>query len=105
MKFTNEDIKLIERFIEIKNKGMYCDGRQLTEVYNRVLERSVAVTNCGSCLRNRVQELENAYNAFKASLTASKDEVKEESSKEENKAAETMKERMARVRAAKGKKK
>ena len=39
MRFTSEDVKLVEKFIEIKNKGYYCDGGQLTEVYNRVLEK------------------------------------------------------------------
>ena len=75
MKFTQEDIELIEKFIEIKNKGYYCDGKQLTEVYNRVLEKNVNITNCGSCLRGRVQELENALNSFKA-LCKRQEEIK-----------------------------
>lgn len=65
MKFSKEDISLIEKFIEIKNKGLYADGSQVTEVYNRVLEKSVNVTNCGSCIRGRVQELEDALRRFK----------------------------------------
>lgn len=58
--WTDEDIKLVEKFIEIKNKGYYCDGKQLTEAYNRLLNKSVNVTQCGSCLRQRVRELEGA---------------------------------------------
>ena len=73
MKFTDEDIKLIEKFIEIKNRGFYCDGTQLTNVYNRVLEKNVPPTNCGSCMRARISELETALNSFKKTL-----EVKEE---------------------------
>lgn len=65
MKFTKEDIELIEKFIEIKNKGYYADGKQLTEVYNRVLEKNVNVTQCGSCLRQRVSELEDALRHYK----------------------------------------
>ena len=56
MNWNKEDIELIEKFIDIKNKGYYCDGTQLTEVYNRVLEKNVKFTNCGSCLRQRVCE-------------------------------------------------
>jgi hypothetical protein len=83
MKFTKEDIERIEKFIEIKNKGYYADGGQVTEVYNRVLERSVNVTNCGSCLRGRIQELENALNHFKE-LSKRQDEIKaQEALKEE----------------------
>lgn len=73
MKWTNEDVTMVEKFIEIKNKGYYCDGGQLTEVYNRVLEKNVPPTNCGSCMRARISELETALNSFKKTL-----EVKEE---------------------------
>ena len=65
MKFTKEDIELIEKFIEIKNRGYYADGKQVTDCYNRVLEKNLNVTNCGSCLRGRIQELENALDTFK----------------------------------------
>lgn len=65
MNWTNEDVLLVEKFIDIKNKGFYCDGGQLTEVYNRVLEKRVSPTNCGSCIRQRVTELEAALNQFK----------------------------------------
>ena len=73
MKFTDEDVKLIEKFIEIRNRGYYADSVQLTEVYNRVLEKSAPPTNCGSCMRARIGELETALNQFKKTL-----EVKEE---------------------------
>ena len=73
MKWTNEDIVLVEKFIDIKNRGYYCDGGQLTEVYNRVLEKNAPPTNCGSCMRARISELETALNQFKKTL-----EVKEE---------------------------
>lgn len=68
MRFTNEDVALVEKFIEIKNKGYYCDGTQLTEVYNRVLEKHVTPTNCGSCIRQRINELEGALQQFKKSI-------------------------------------
>ena len=73
MKWTNEDVTMVEKFIEIKNRGFYCDGTQLTNVYNRVLEKNVPPTNCGSCMRARISELETAFNSFKKTL-----EVKEE---------------------------
>lgn len=85
MKFTKEDIELIEKFIGIKNKGYYCDGTQLTEVYNRVLEKNVKVTNCGSCLRQRVCELEDALNHFKKLSERQKEIEMEDTKEEENK--------------------
>lgn len=128
MKWTNDDIEKIERFIELKNKGYYCDGRQLTEVYNRVLEKRVNVTNCGSCLRQRVSELEAALNHFKhlmelsgftstneyltaldieadlkpsESVSESQPTTTKEDENKELTEAEKMKVKMAKVRAAK----
>lgn len=86
MKFTKEDIELIEKFIEIRNKGYYADGKQVTEVYNRVLEKNVNVTNCGSCLRQRVGELQQALDQFKR-LSEAKTEEKVDNTKEEEKEA------------------
>lgn len=71
MKWTNDDVRMVEKFIEIKNKGFYCDGKQLTEVYNRVLEKKATPTNCGSCIRQRVTELESALNQFKKQMELS----------------------------------
>lgn len=86
MNWTNEDVKLVEKFIEIKNKGYYVSGDQLTSAYNRILHKNVAVTNCGSCLRQRVQELEDALNRFKRLSEASKKEEQTVVKEEENKA-------------------
>lgn len=85
MIWTDEDIKLVERFIEIRNKGYYADGGQLTEVYNRVLDKRVNPTNCGSCIRQRINELEESLNRYKRSLEASKEEEVNNMSQEENK--------------------
>lgn len=96
MKWTNEDVELVKKFIDIKNRGYYANGGELTVVYNRVLEKNVPPTNCGSCIRQRIQELENALNQFKKQM-----ENKANSSSPETKTKdEVMKERMAKVRAA-----
>ena len=85
--FTQEDIKFVEKAIELKNKGFYIDGSQLTEVYNRVLGKRVNPTNCGSCLRQRVNELEGALNHFKAQKSVP--EIEADNTKEEVKEAVT----------------
>ena len=108
--FTKEDIELVEKFIDIKNRGMYCDAAQLTNAYNRILHKSVNTTSCGSCLRQRTQELEDALNRFKRLSDASKEVEVITTPEEENKAVvdqkkEDMKARMEKVRAARGKKK
>ena len=85
MNWSNEDIKLVEKFIEIRNKGFYCDGRQLTEVYNRVLDKRAAPTNCGSCIRARINELEGALNSFKRLSEAQSKQEVDNTKEEENK--------------------
>lgn len=85
MKWTNEDIEMVEKFIDIRNRGYYCDGTQLTEVYNRVLERHVNPTNCGSCLRQRVNELADALERFKRQVVLEEQKKQEETPVEENK--------------------
>ena len=124
--FTKDNIRFVEKAIELRNKGFYIDSRQLTQVYNEVLNKRVNITNCGSCARQRINELENALNSFKSGMkisgftnsdyfideinaieadfkpseSVSEDKVdndKEEKNKEFTK-AESMKERMAKVR-------
>lgn len=85
--WTSEDVKLVEKFIEIKNRGFYVNGRELTDAYNRILHKKAAPTNCGSCLRQRVSELEGALNHFKALEAKKQEEV--DNTKEEVKEAVT----------------
>lgn len=88
MKWTNELVKKVERFIEIKNHGYYCDSKEIANVYNEVLEKHVAPSNCGSCNRARISELEGALNNFKAKMAQeSVPEVKVDNTpQDENKA-------------------
>lgn len=92
MIWTDEDVKLVEKFIDIKNRGYYADGTQLTEIYNRVLEKRVNPTNCGSCIRQRINELEEALNRFKRQIALEEEQKKvEEPVKEDNKKSKTKK--------------
>ena len=68
MTISSEDIKTIEKFVQIKNKGLYCSGSEVTDVYNRVLNKHANVTNCSACVRQRISELETALNRFKKEL-------------------------------------
>jgi hypothetical protein len=87
--WTDDDIKTVERFIEIKNKGYYADGRQVTDFYNRLLGKHVNPTNCGSCIRQRVGELENALNhARELERQAAEKKVAEEPKKTKTKKKE-----------------
>ena len=104
--WTNEDVKLVEKFIEIKKRGFYVSGQELTSAYNRILHKNRGVTNCGQCLSQMVGELEQALNHFKSKMA----EKQVDNTPQENNAAvdagnDAVRERMAKVRAARKNKK
>lgn len=78
MIFTEEDKTLVRKFISIKNRGLYVDSMQLTEAYNRILEKNVRNTTCGSCMRARVTELENALKQWEKEEIKAQEALKEE---------------------------
>lgn len=73
--FNAEDIKLIRKFEEIKNRGYYASGNEVTAVYNRVFGTSLSSTSCGSCLRGRIQQMVDALNNFEK-LSKRQEELK-----------------------------
>lgn len=90
---SEEDREKIRKFEEIKNKGMYASGVEVTEVYNRVLNKRLPSTNCGSCIRQRVQEMVNALNREEEQERKAAEEFKklEEENKPETKVAKKKK--------------
>lgn len=70
-KMTSEDYELIRKFEKIRNKGLFADGRQVTEVYNRVLGKNLQPTNCSSCISHRIGELVQAANRFEQQMELS----------------------------------
>ena len=77
MVWTQEDIDKVRKFIDIKNRGHYVETHELTDVYNRVLEKRVTNTTCGSCLRQRVLELEKALKQYEIELAKKEQEALE----------------------------
>lgn len=67
---TSEDINLIERFEKIMDDGYYVASDDVTRAYNRILNANVPPTNCGSCIRRRINELVNEKNKFKERIKA-----------------------------------
>lgn len=64
MKITNEDKALIERALTIRKQGKLCSAREITELYNRVMEKNLPVVSCSSCINQRIRELGNALAKF-----------------------------------------
>lgn len=102
MNFTEKDKELVRKFINIKKRGLYVESTQLTEAYNRILDKNVRNTTCGSCMRARIAELETALNkwdADEAKLKAheqAKEEIKEETENADNRKSPKAKGRKAK---------
>ena len=83
MIWTEEDIEKVKKFIDIKRRGHYVETHELTSVYNRVLEKHVSNTTCGSCLRQRVEELERALRKYEADKAKAEEIKAQEALKQE----------------------
>lgn len=94
-----EDLKLIRKFEDILCRGYYADGKQVTDLHNKVLGTRLASTNCSSCIRSRIQALVDAANKFERlsqrmseKASESVPEVKvEDTPQEENKSVRSKK--------------
>ena len=51
---TAEDIKLAERMWDARQKGLYFESRAVTTLYNKLYHTNLTATNCGSCIRKRI---------------------------------------------------
>lgn len=89
---SNEDRELIRKFDSIRQKGYYCNSKQLQSVYNRVFNVSMTPTSCSSCMRQRIQKLVNALNKEEEEERKAQEALKQEEPtpiKEEEKQAPT----------------
>jgi len=102
MTITNEDLELIRKFQAIRDKGYYCDGKQVTDLHNKVLGTRLNPTNCGSCIRQRINALVAAADKFERMMKVQNEEEKVEEPKDKD---ALVKERLAKARQAKKAKK
>lgn len=77
----------ILKFKDMLKNAYYADGGQVTEVYNEVFGTRERPTNCGTCIRQRMNALVGALDAIdrkieemeKKSQETVQEEVKEDS--------------------------
>lgn len=95
MNINKEDIDRIRKFQDIMNRGYYASGKEVVELYNKVLEKRANPTNCGACIRRYITELVDALNRFEKMSEklseASKPQEETVVKEEENKAIKTKK--------------
>lgn len=86
--WTEEDIQFVRKASEIKKKGHYVQSQTLTEHYNRILGKKRSVTNCGTCLRAMVTELEKALAKWESEQEKIKAQEAAKKAEEEAKVAD-----------------
>ena len=75
---TSEQIAQIKDYEMKMNHGYTVRGSEVTALYNEVLGKNVASTNCGSCLRRRVQEMVTAMHKYLDELAKQEEQKVEE---------------------------
>ena len=75
---TSEQIEAIKDYEMKMNHGYTVRGSEVTALYNAVLNKNVASTNCGSCLRRRVQEMVAAMHKYLDELAKQEEQKVEE---------------------------
>lgn len=78
---TEEEREKIRRYAEAKNKAFRINANEVTDLYNKILNKTARYTNCGSCIRARVCDLERFLNQYeideKKELEKSQQKVEE----------------------------
>ena len=64
--WNEQDLMLFERMRDAVKKGYYLSGVEVTQLYNRVLDKKLASTNCSSCIRQRYNELRKHYDIYQS---------------------------------------
>lgn len=91
---------MIDKLNDIMQKGYYADGKQVTDLYNKVIQPAspLASTNCSACVRRRISDLVEWKRKFERKLELEKkasETLKQEDptpvKEEENKAVRTKK--------------
>lgn len=72
---SSEDAEFIEFAYSLINSAKYPSFTKVTEVYNRVYNKQLSSTSCGSCIRQRILELKNTLDKLNEEILKEKEET------------------------------
>lgn len=58
---TEEDIQHIIRMHDARQRGSYYTSEIVTNIYNKMFNSNANNTNCGSCIRRRIDAIWQQY--------------------------------------------
>lgn len=64
MELTEIQLNDIKKIKDAYKRGYFVKGSEVTALYNAVFNKNLNSTNCSSCIKNRANELINAYNKY-----------------------------------------
>ena len=70
---SSEDAEFIEFAYSLINGAKYPSFTKVTEVYNRVYNKQLSSTSCGSCIRQRILELKNTLDKLNEEILKEKE--------------------------------
>ena len=70
---SSEDAEFIEFAYSLINSAKYPSFTKVTEVYNRVYNKQLSSTSCGSCIRQRILELKNTLDKLNEEILKEKE--------------------------------
>lgn len=65
---SSEDAEFIEFAYSLINSAKYPSFTKVTEVYNRVFNKQLSSTSCGTCVRQRILELKATLDKINADI-------------------------------------
>ena len=71
---SSEDAEFIEFAYSLINSAKFPSFTKVTEVYNRVFNKQLSSTSCGSCIRQRILELKNTLDKLNEEILKEKEE-------------------------------
>lgn len=70
---SSEDAEFIDFAYKLINSAKYPSFTKVTEVYNRVYNKQLSSTSCGSCIRQRILELKNTLDKLNEEILKEKE--------------------------------
>lgn len=66
--WNSEEVEKMKKFIKIATSGARINGTEITELYNKIFNKNLKPTNCGSCISTRYKELKHSFELFQKQL-------------------------------------
>ena len=70
---SSEDAEFIEFAYSLINSAKFPSFSKVTEIYNRVYNKQLSSTSCGSCIRQRILELKATLDKINAEILKEKE--------------------------------